>query len=51
MRPEETRSLTVTLSNEQRIEVPEAVVRRLRGWYKGAFHEHPTPGCQTTSLL
>ena len=27
MRPGETVSLTVTLSNEQRIEVPEAVVR------------------------
>jgi len=31
MRPGETLSLTVTLPNEQRIEVPEAVVRWLRG--------------------
>ena len=31
MRPEETLSLTVTLPNEQRIEVPEAVVRWSRG--------------------
>jgi hypothetical protein len=31
MRPGETLSLTVTLPNEQRIEVPEAVVRWSRG--------------------
>jgi hypothetical protein len=31
MRPGETVSLTVTLPNEQRIEVPEAVVRWSRG--------------------
>lgn len=31
MRPGETISLTVTLPNEQRIEVPEAVVRWSRG--------------------
>jgi hypothetical protein len=31
MRPEETLSLTITLSNEQRIEVPEAVARWSRG--------------------
>lgn len=31
MRPEETLSLTVTLPNEQRIEIPEAVVRWSRG--------------------
>lgn len=31
MRPGETLSLTVTLTNEQRIEVPEAVVRWSRG--------------------
>jgi len=31
MRPGETVSLTVTLLNEQRIEVPEAVVRWSRG--------------------
>ena len=31
MRPGETLSLTVTLSNEQRIEIPEAVVRWSRG--------------------
>jgi PilZ domain len=31
MRPGETPSLTVTLPNEQRIEVPEAVVRWSRG--------------------
>jgi len=31
MRPGETLSLTVTLPNEQRIEVPEAVVRWVRG--------------------
>jgi hypothetical protein len=31
MRPEETLSLTVTLPNEPRIEVPEAVVRWSRG--------------------
>jgi PilZ domain len=31
MRPEETLSLTVTIPNEQRIEVPEAVVRWSRG--------------------
>ena len=31
MRPGETLSLTVTLLNEQRIEVPEAVVRWSRG--------------------
>ena len=31
MRPEETLSLTVTLPNEQRIEIPESVVRWSRG--------------------
>jgi hypothetical protein len=31
MRPEETLSLTVTLPNEQRLEIPEAVVRWSRG--------------------
>lgn len=31
MRPGETLSLTVTLPNEQRIEIPEAVVRWSRG--------------------
>jgi hypothetical protein len=31
MRPGETLSLTVTLPNDQRIEVPEAVVRWSRG--------------------
>ena len=31
MRPEETLSLTVTLPDEQRIEVPEVVVRWSRG--------------------
>ena len=31
MRPWETLSLTVTLPNEQRIEVPEAVIRWSRG--------------------
>ena len=31
MRPGETRSLTVTLPNEPRIVVPEAVVRWSRG--------------------
>jgi len=31
MRPGETLSLTVTLPNEERIEIPEAVVRRSRG--------------------
>lgn len=31
MRPEETLSLTVTLPNDQRIEIPEAVVRWSRG--------------------
>jgi hypothetical protein len=31
MRPGETLSLTVTLSNEQHIEIPEAVVRWSRG--------------------
>jgi len=31
MRPGETLSLTITLPNEQRIEVPEAVVRWSRG--------------------
>jgi PilZ domain len=31
MRPEETLSLTVMLPNEQRIEVPEAIVRWSRG--------------------
>ena len=31
MRPEETLSITVTLPNEQRIVVPEAVVRWSRG--------------------
>ena len=31
MRPGETLSLTVTLPNEQRIEIPEAEVRWLRG--------------------
>ena len=31
MRPEETLSLTVTLPNEQRIEIPEAIVRWARG--------------------
>ena len=31
MRPEETLSLTVTLPNEQRIEIPQAVVRWSRG--------------------
>ena len=31
MRPGETFSLTVTLPNEQRIEIPEAVVRWSRG--------------------
>jgi PilZ domain len=31
MRPGETLSLTITLPNAQRIEVPEAVVRRSRG--------------------
>ena len=31
MRPGETISLTVTLPNDQRIEIPEAVVRRSRG--------------------
>jgi hypothetical protein len=31
MQPRETLSLTVTLPNEQRIEVPEAVVRWSRG--------------------
>jgi hypothetical protein len=31
MRPGETLSLTVTLPNEQRIKIPEAVVRWLRG--------------------
>ena len=31
MRPGEPLSLTVTLSNEQRIEIPEAVVRWSRG--------------------
>jgi hypothetical protein len=31
MRPGETLSLTVTLPNEQRIKIPEAVVRWSRG--------------------
>jgi len=31
MRPRETLSLTITLPNEQRIEIPEAVVRWSRG--------------------
>ena len=31
MRPGETLALTITLPNEQRIEVPEAVVRWVRG--------------------
>ena len=31
MRPGESLSLTVTLPNEQRIEIPEAVVRWVRG--------------------
>ena len=40
MRPEETLSLTVTLPNEQRIEVPEAVVRWSRGQEFGVETVH-----------
>jgi hypothetical protein len=43
MRPGETVSLTVTLQNEQRIEVTEAVVR----WSRGP--EAPIPGAPQSS--
>ena len=48
MRPGETISLTVTLPNEQRIEIPEAVVRGSYGLFhiplcRGATLTNPTP--------
>lgn len=40
MRPGETLSLTLTLPNEQWIEVPEAVVRWLRGHRMSVVGQH-----------
>jgi hypothetical protein len=48
MRPGETLSLTVTLPNEQRIEIPEAVVRWSRGQEFGRDRD-PYP-CAVSAL-
>jgi hypothetical protein len=54
MRPGETLSLTITLPNAQRIEVPEAVVRRSRGqssrWRMSWLSDTPTLGFSITSI-